>query len=434
MIAAVIERCAGIDVGKKFITVCVMTGPADGEARSETRSFGTTVAELEQARTWITAEGCTHVIMESTGSYWKPVFNILEGHVQVALANPHQVKARKGHKTDPKDAWWLAHLLRHGMVTPSFIPPRPQRELRDLTRRRRKLIQAASAEKNRVGKVLEDANVKLGSVLSDIFGVSGQLMLEALLAGRAGAPEIAEFARASARKKIPDIIAALEQHQMNEHHRRMIRFSLEHMRFLEEQLAEIDQVIGEHIHQAGYGPQWELLRTLPAVRENAATVLAEMGPDPSQFPNEKHLGSWSGLCPGNQRSAGRDKSSHTNKGNKWLRAALTESAWGVSRMKEGHLREKFWRIAAKGDPKRSRPIAVVAIAHDLLKLAYFVLQRGTPYEEDRGHPMSEQQKQRLIQHHVRRLGKLGVPVRLVPASTPGVRRASCQRKRPSAKP
>lgn len=433
MIAAIIERCAGIDVGKKFIVVCVMTGPADGEARSQTRSFGTTVAELQQARTWILDEGCTHVMMESTGAYWKPVFNILEGHVKVALANPHEVKARKGHKTDPKDAWWLAHLLRHGMVTPSFIPPRGQRELRDLTRRRRKLIEDAGAEKNRVGKVLEDANVKLGSVLSDVFGVSGQLIVEALLEGKTNPSEMAQFAKAGAKKKIPQIIAALEQHQMGEHHRRMIRFSLDHMAFLEEQLTQIDQLIQEKIRQSGYEKQWELLRTLPAVRENAAAVLAEMGPDPSQFPNEKHLGSWCGLCPGNNRSAGRDKSSHTNPGNKWLRAALTESAWGVSRMKEGHLREKFWRIASKGDPKRSRPIAVVAIAHDLLKLAYFVLQRGTPYEEERGNPMSEQQKQRLIQHHVRRLGKLGITVRLTPPTSPRPARASCKRKAGSRK-
>jgi transposase len=428
MIPALIERCAGIDVGKKFIFVCVMTGPADGEARSETRMFATMVGQLQQARAWILEEGCTHVIMESTGAYWKPVFNILEGHVKVALANPHEVKARKGHKTDPKDAWWLAHLLRHAMVTPSFIPPRWQRELRDLTRRRRKLIQNAGAEKNRVGKVLEDANVKLGSVLSDVFGVSGQLMLEALLDGKADPEAIAQFAKAGARKKIPEIMASLEQHQMNEHHRRMIRFSLDHMAFLEEQVTEIDRLIREKIQQAGYHKQWELLRTVPAVKENAAAVLAEMGPDPSQFPSEKNLGSWSGLCPGNNRSAGRDKSSHTNPGNKWLRAALTESAWGVSRMKEGHLREKFWRIASKGDPKRQRPIAVVAIAHDLVKLAYFVLQRGTPYEEQRGKPMSEQQKQRLIQHHVRRLGKLGITVRVSPPTKPQCSRATRKRK------
>jgi len=424
MIAAIIERCAGIDVGKKFVAICIMTGPADGEARSEIRNFGTTVAELKQAREWIVSNGRTHVILESTGSYWKPVFNILEGHVEVALANPEEVKARKGHKTDNKDAWWLAHLLRHGMVTPSFIPPSPQQELRDLTRRRRKLIQSAAAEKNRVSKVLEDANVKIGSVLSDVFGVSGQLMLEALLEGKADAAEVACFAKRRAKQKLPSIIAALEQHQMTDHHRTMIRLSLDHMRFLEEQLTVIDELIRQKIHEAGYEKQFELLRTLPAVEENAAAILAEMGPDPAPFPSAKHLGSWSGLCPGNNRSAGRSKSSHTTKGNRWLRAALAESAWGGSRMKEGHLRQKFWRIAAKGEPKRSRPIAVVAIAHDLLKLAFFVLQRGTPYEEQRGKPMSDQQQQRLIRNHLRRLGKLGIRLSPSPAPSP----SKCRRK------
>ena len=428
MIPAVIERCAGIDVGKKFIVVCVMTGPANGEPQSEIRTFGTTVAELQQARAWITGEACTDVIMESTGSYWKPVFNILEGHVKVALANPHEVKARKGHKTDKKDAWWLAHLLRHGMVTASFIPPRPQRELRDLTRRRRKLIQHATAEKNRVGKVLEDANVKLGSVLSDIFGVSGQLMLEALLEGKADNVEIAAFAKKSAKKKIPAIIAALEQHAMRDHHRMMIRLSLDHLQFLGHQLIQIDEQIRIKIREAGYEKQWELLRSLPAMDENAATLLAEMGPDPAQFPDEKHLGSWCGLCPGNNRSAGRSKSSHTNRGNRWLRGALTESAWAVSRTKQGHLRDKFWRIASRGEPKRSRCIAVVAVAHDLAKLAYFVLQRGTPYEEKRGSPLTEPQKQRLIRHHVRRLGKLGIRLQLSPAPA----KPKCRRKGTSA--
>jgi transposase len=425
MIEAVLERCAGIDIGKKWLAVCVMTGPANGEVRSEIRQFGTTVGDLQRLRDWITSEGCTDVVMESTGSYWKPVFNVLEGHVRVALANPFEVKARRGQKTDNKDAWWLAHLFRHAMVTPSFIPPRPQRELRDLTRRRRKLIQNATAEKNRVSKILEDANVKLGSVLSDLFGTSGQLMLEALLKGNCDPAEIAEFAQKRARKKIPELISALEQHTMTDHHRMMIRFSLEHMRFLEEQITALDEAIVGKIEEAGYQKQWELLRSLPAVEQNAAALLAEMGPNPAQFPNEKHLGSWGGLCPGNNRSAGKNRSSHTKNGNKWLRSALTESAWAVSRMKKGHLREKFWRIAAKGQPQVGRLIAVVAVAHDLLKLAYFVLQRGTPYEEKRGEPMTEKQKQRLVRHHIRRLGKLGVMLRPAPARA---ERPKCRRK------
>lgn len=425
MIKAVIERCAGIDIGKTFVVVCVMTGAADGEARSEIRQFGTNVCELKQMRDWIVAEGCTDVIMESTGSYWKPVNNILECaedaevRLRIALANPAEVKVRKGHKTDNKDAWWLAHLLRHGMVTPSFVPPRWQRDLRDLTRRRRKLIQAGAAEKNRIAKVLEDANVKLGNVLSDLFGVSGQLMLEALLKGKADPAEVASFAKGRAKEKIPQIVASLEENLMSDHHRTMIRFGVEHMRFLEGQILELDEKIRNKIVGAGYLKEWELLRTLPAVDTTAAAVLAEMGPDPSQFPSEKHLGSWSALCPGNNRSAGRSKSSHTGKGNPWLRGALCESAWAISRMKSGHLRDKFWRIASKGDPKRSRPVAIVAVAHDLLKLAYFVLQRGTPYEEERGKPMTEQQRQRLIKHHLRRLGKLGIALRPSPSHAAG---------------
>jgi transposase len=410
MITAVVERCVGIDIGKKSLCACVMVGPANGEARSEVRTFGTTVPELHRLRDWIQQEQCTHAIMESTGSYWKPVFNILEGVVKVALANPHEVKARKGHKTDAKDAWWLAHLLRHAMVTPSFIPPRPQRELRDLTRRRKKMLSAATSEKNRVSKVLEDANVKLGSVLSDLFGVSGQLMLEALLESKAKAEEIAAFAKGAAKKKVPELIAAVEQHQMDDHHRRMIRYSVEHLRFLEDQIESLDGDIRAHIQQAGYDEQWELLQTLPGVQEpTAASLLAEMGPDPTQFGSEKKLSSWAGLAPGNNQSAGKSKSSRTQAGNRWLKGALTETAWGVARKNNCHLRDKFWRIAAK-----SRPKAVVAIAHDVLVLAYFVLQRGTPYVEQGPVLLSEPQKQRIIRHHIRRLGKLGIRVRTAP--------------------
>jgi transposase len=424
VIAAVIERCVGIDVGKKSLSVCVMVGPANGEARSEVRMFGTTVAELNQLRDWVQQEQCTHAVMESTGSYWKPVFNILEDVVKVALANPHEVKARKGHKTDAKDAWWLAHLLRHAMITPSFIPPRPQRQLRDLTRRRKKMLSAASSEKNRVAKILEDANVKLGSVLSDLFGVSGQLMLEALLKGEAKPDQIAEFAKGTARKKIPQLVDALEQHRMDDHHRRMIRFSVEHLRFLEDQIAELDETIRDQIRQAGYDRQWELLQTVPGVQEpTAATLLAEMGPDPAQFPSEKKLSSWAGLAPGNNKSAGKSKSSSTQPGNRWLKSALAETAWGVSRKKGCHLRDKFRRIAAKSQPK-----AVVAIAHDILVLAYCVLQRGTPYFEKGPPELSEPQKQRIIRHHIRRLGKLGIRVRTSPQIATG-RSQGVSRKR-----
>ena len=214
MICAAVERCAGIDVGKKVLSVCLMMGPLTGEPEVERHQFQTMNADLERLRAGLQFHGVTHVVMESTGSYWKPVFNILEGAVNVYLANPQEMKNRRGHKTDDKDGWWLAHLLRHAMIHPSFIPPRAIRELRDLTRRRKRMLGAATAEKNRIQKVLEDANVKLGSVLSDVFGVSGQLMLEAVK-GEGGPREIAAMAKRRAKNRVPEIIAALEGHQMS---------------------------------------------------------------------------------------------------------------------------------------------------------------------------------------------------------------------------
>ena len=409
MICAAVERCAGIDVGKKWLSVCVMIGPLDGEARAEKRRFGTTVAELQQLQGWLKQERITHVVMESTGSYWKPVFNVLEDAVKVYLANPREVKIRKGHKTDDKDGWWLAHLLRHAMIHPSFIPPRSIRELRDLTRRRERLNGNGTSEKNRVQKILEDANVKLGNVLSDVFGVSGQLMLDALLKGKAKPEEIAQFAQRRAKKKIPQIIAALEGHQMSDHHRKMIGYSLAHMRFLEEQLEELDNDIAEKIRSAGLDQQWQLLQTIPGIQErSAAKILAETGPDMTQFPSEKQISSWAGVCPGNNRSAGKNRSSHTTGGNPWLRGALTECAWAAAAKKDCFLKEKFWRLTTKSGGKK--PPALVAVAHTVLCFVYQVLRTGQPYRERQASALPDTQKERLIRHHIRRLGKLGVLV------------------------
>ena len=363
----------------------------------------------EEVRDWLKQEAITHVVMESTGSYWKPVFNILEDAVKVYLANPQDVKNRKGHKTDNKDGWWLAHLLRHAMIQPSFIPPRVIRELRDLTRRRRRLIGNGTSEKNRVQKILEDANVKLGNVLADVFGVSGQLMLEALLEGKAGPAEIAQLAQRRARKRIPEIVAALDEHQMNAHHRQMIRYSVEHMQFIEQQIIQLDEDITQKIRESGLETQWELLQSVPGVQANsAATILAETGTEMQQFGDEKHFSSWAGVCPGNNRSAGKNKSSHTTGGNPWLRSALTECAWAAANTKACFLKEKFWRIATKSGGKK--PPAVVAVAHTLAHLIYEVLATREPYCEKPGPVLDSRQKERIIRHHVRRLGKLGVTV------------------------
>jgi transposase len=429
MICAAVERCAGIDVGKKWLSVCIMIGPLNGEPRVERQRVGVNVADLERLRDWLRKEAITHVAMESTGSYWKPVFNVLEDIVKVYLANPLEVKARKGHKTDDKDGWWLAHLLRHAMIHPSFIPPRAIRELRDLTRRRQRLHGAGTAEKNRVQKILEDANVKLGNVLSDVFGASGQLMLDALLKGEAKPEEIAQFAKGRAKKKIPDMIAALEGHQMSAHHRQMIRYSLSHMKFIEEQIEEINQDIAAKIHEAGLDQQWQTLQTVPGVQErSAANILAETGADMGQFPTQRDLSSWAGVCPGNNRSAGRNRSNRTMGGNPWLRGALTECAWAASAKKNCFLKEKFWRITTKSGGKKNS--ALVAVAHSILQLVYEVLRSGEPYHDRQAPALSEQQKERLICHHVRRLGKLGVRVyshRPGPASAPEEHHAGAKR-------
>ena len=410
MICAAIERCAGIDVGKKFLAVCVLIGPLEGEPRALKLRYGTTVAELTKLRDLLRNEEVTHVVMESTGSYWKPVFNVLEEAVKVYVANPQEVKARKGHKTDDKDGWWLAHLLRHAMIHPSFIPPKPIRELRDCTRRRKRLLGNATSERNRVQKILQDANVKLSNELSDVFGVSGQLMLEALLVGKATPEQIAHLSQGKAKKKIPQIIAALEGHQMSDHHRKMIRYSLEHLRFLEEQIADLDEDIRGKIREAKLEPQWELIQSVPAIAETSgAAILAETSGDVSVFPTVRNISSWAGLCPGNNRSAGKNKSSKTTGGNPWLRSALVECSWAASAKKDCFLKDKFWRIVSKTRERKKGP-ALIAVAHNLLRLIYMVLSTGEPYEEHGPPALDERQKERIIRHHVRRLGKLGIAV------------------------
>jgi transposase len=256
---------------------------AEAEPKVEVREFSTFTADIEAMKAWLVQAGCTHVVMESTGSYWKPVFNVLEGSLVVCLANPEDVKGRKGHKTDRKDAKWLAHLLRHDMIRASFVPPRAIRELRDLTRRRKQLLSDATSERNRIQKTLEDANV-MGSVLSDVFGVSGQRMLEAMLEGRGSPQELAEMARHKARQKIPQIIESLSGNGFSEHHRLMIRMSLEHLRMLERQIIAIDEEVVQRIQSLGLERMLNLVAAIPGLgHDSAAAILAEVGPDMKRF-------------------------------------------------------------------------------------------------------------------------------------------------------
>lgn len=406
MIAAILECCAGIDVAKDVVNVCLMKGPAEEEPRVEFRLFGTFNAELAELRDWLVAAGCTHVVMESTGCYWKPVWAVLEEKLTLLLANGEDVKNRRGHKTDWEDCQLLAHLLRHGMIRASFIPPRPVRDLRDLTRRRRRLVSHASAERNRVAKVLEEANVKLGSVLSDLFGVSGQLMLERLLAGETEVETIAGLAQKKARAKIPQIVQALAGHRLRDHHRLLIRCSLEHLAMLEHQIAQLDAEVLRLIEQAGYQPAFQLLRSIPGTREiTAAAILAETGPDMKVFPTPAHLSSWAGVCPGNRISAGKNRNNHICRGNRWLRSDLVECAWAASSTKGCFLKDRFWKLAPKG-----RKRALIAVAHALAVLIWKTLTSGTPYREPGEQDLDERKRQRLIRHHLRRLGRLGVTV------------------------
>jgi transposase len=398
------ERCAGIDVGKKFLAVCVMIGAANQKPAVEVRRFGTSVKELEQLRAWLKDSGCTEAVMESTGSYWKPVFNVLEGSLKIILANPEQVKALRGRKTDPKDSRWLAGLLRHGLVQASFIPPQDIRELRDLTRRRRTLLSDGSAERNRIQKVLEDANVKIGDVLSDVFGASGQAMLEALLENKLKPAQIAELGHHRLQSKIPQIVESLEGHRMTDHHRMLIRQGLDHMRYIEKMIGELDTVIGQRLQP--YQKQIELACTVPGIGPGAAaSILAETGMNMSPegpFPDCHHLASWAGICPGNNESAGKRKSGRTRKGNRWLRAAMNQTAWAGTAKKNSIFQLRFQKIK----PRRGAKRAVTAVAHAQLIAIYWALRNGTPYQEHLRQTEQDRRKAQ-IRHHLNQLTKLG---------------------------
>lgn len=406
----VCERCAGIDVGKKFIVVCLLTGAANESPEEQIRNFGTTVGELERLRAWLVEHGCTQVVMESTGTYWQPVFNILEEEMKVLLANAQQVKNLPGKKSDRKDGRHLARLLRHGLVRASFIPPPAIRDLRILTRRRRTLVEEGAAERNRVQKVLETANVKLGNVLSDLFGKSGQAMLEALVEDSKNPEEIADLARRRARSKIPAIRTAVEGHRMRPPHRVVIQQSLDHMAFLEEQIEKLDEQI--EAAMSPFQEQYELVQTVPGLKKVAAAgVIAEMGVDMSVFGSAGHLASWAGKCPGSNESAGKHKSTRTCRGNRWLGSVLGECAWAAGRMKGTSFADRYQRIA----PRRGKKKAAVAVSHALLVSIYYVLEKGVRYAELSARQRDENRRAAQARYHLSCLARLGYSIPPIPA-------------------
>jgi transposase len=402
--------CCGLDVHKKSITACVLWAEGKGR-RKEKRTFGTFTRDLLSLLDWLKQCGVTHVAMESTGVYWKPVWNILEGQLeQVLLVNAQHIKAVPGRKTDQKDSEWIADLLQHGLLRGSFVPPRPTRELRDLTRYRVSVAEECNRISNRIQKVLEDANVKLASVATDALGASGRAMLEAIVAGEDDSEKLAEMSKGLLRNKRELLKQALEG-RITEHHRFMLRQLLEDLRHAEGKMAKIEAEIDRRM-----GPFAEAvtrLKTIPGVdRVTAWGLLAEIGFDLKQFPSSAHLASWAGLCPGNHESAGKRLTGKTRKGSHSLRRCLCQAAWAVTRLKKHYLAAFYHRLAARRGGKR----AIIAVAHALLVMAYHMLQRNIDYRE-----LGPDYFDRLNQRHitnvlVRRLERLGHNVILQPAT------------------
>ncbi|HJT77577.1 MAG TPA: IS110 family transposase [Gemmataceae bacterium] len=402
-------RCAGIDVHKSNVVVCVRRGDRPGKAFEEVRTFSTMTADLLALSDWLAEQGVTHVAMESTGVYWKPVFNILEGRVAVILVNAEHIKKVPGRKTDVKDCQWIAQLLQHGLLKASFVPPQPIRELRDLTRQRTQLIQERTAAVQRIQKVLEDANVKLAGVASDVLGASGRDMLEALIAGETDPAKLAELARKRLRGKIPALRLALRG-RVTEHHRFLLRMHLDHVGHLEELIGRLGGRIEEAL--APFAEAGQRLQTIPGVSQRVAeTVLAEIGPKMEQFPSAGHLASWAGMCPGNNESAGKRRSGRVTKGNRWLKRILVQAAWSASHSKGTYLQAQYRRLAKRRGAKR----ALLAVGHTLLVMIYHMLKRGTTYAELGADFLERLEPARLTRQLVKRLEALGHNVSLQPS-------------------
>jgi transposase len=398
--------CAGLDLHKDSVVVCVRRLGKDGRCHKEVRTFGTVTRDLLSLSDWLADEGVTHAAMESTGVYWKPVFNILEGRFELLLVNAQHMKQVPGRKTDVKDCEWIAQLLQCGLLKASFIPPQPIRELRELTRQRTQLIGERSAVVNRIQKVLEDANIKLGSVASEVLGVSGRAMLEAMIAGEQDPVKLADLARKRLRAKIPELQLALRG-RVTDHHRFLLRLFLEQVDHLENLMGQLSSRI--EMVMASVKEAATRLDTIPGVDRHMAEILvAELGTDMSRFPTEGHLCSWAGMCPGNNESAGKRRTGKTTRGSRWLRTGLVQAAWAASHTKNTYLSAQYRRLAARRGKRR----ALVAVGHTILVIVYQLLKKGTNYEELGGDYFDRLGPERLTRNLVRRLEKLGHKVTL----------------------
>ncbi len=401
---AIFSCVAGLDVHSKTVAVCLRRANKLGEIFKEIRTFGTMTRDLLALSDWLAAEGVTHVAMESTGVFWKPIYNILEGQFQILLVNARHIKNVPGRKTDVKDCDWIAHLLQCGLLRGSFIPPKPQRELRDLTRMRTQLTREMSAVANRIHKVLEDTNVKLGLVATDALGVSGRRMIGALINGETDTARMADLARGRLRDKIPLLEQAL-QGKVTEHHRFMLQALMDHLSYLESQIERFNQRIEEAARP--FEKAIAALVPIPGYeRISAQNVIAEIGPDMTPFRTNAHLCSWAKICPGNNESAGKRKSGATGYGNRWLQTTLVQVAWAASHKKDSYFRAQYRRLAGRRGKKR----AIVAVAHSLLTDTYFILKYGATYQDLGADHFDKLQHDRIRRYHVRRLNNLGYDV------------------------
>lgn len=399
---AIIDKGCGLDVHKQSVVACIM-----GKGlKKEIRTFGTFTCDLEALKQWLKRNGITHIALESTGVYWKPIFNILEEEFEILLVNARHIKHVPGRKTDVSDSEWICKLLRAGLLKGSFIPPKDIRELRDLTRYEQKLTQAISSEKNRIQKILEDANIKLSSVVSNMSGVTATKIVEALLHGELTPSELCAFAKGRLAPKKEEIVKAVEGNLTN-HHKVMIEASLEHIRACEKIMetlhVQIETLLKNHREV------YTLLQSIPGVKTKAAaSIIAEIGTDMDQFPTEHHLCSWAGIAPGNNESAGKKKSGKITKGSKSLKSILTQAAWAASRTKDTYLSAKYKSLVGRRGKKR----ALIAVAHKILQIAYFIIKDKVAYKELGGNYLELRKEQTVVKGLTKRLQKLGYSVEL----------------------
>ena len=401
------QRCAGIDIGKRSLTVCVITTGTRGEPAKETRTFRTLTRDLLALADWLDERGVTSVAMEATGSYWKPIWNLLEDRFELLLANAAHLKAVPGRKTDVRDAEWIAELFRHGLLRASFIPPRPERELRELVRYRTTLVRERASEINRLAKVLEGANIKLGSVSTNIGGVSGRAILAALTQGTSDPETLAQLAKGRLRNKHEVLVEALAG-SVGSHQRFLLGAQLRHLGDLDTLIESLDAEIKERLR--GAQELIERLSTIPGVgRRSAEVILSEIGADMTRFGSARQLASWAGMCPGNYESAGVQHGGQTRKGSPWLRTALVNSARSASRTKT-YLGAQYHRLAARRGAKR----AFMAVGHTILGIVYELLTTGQSFRDLGTTYFDQRDAERIRRRLTHRLEALGYTVTLAP--------------------